>query len=297
MIDLHIHTTFSDGCKKPIEILEMAQKLNLKYISITDHDTCDAYADLDKIDVLQYYTGKIITGCEISTCFDGTVLEILAYGIDWKPLSTWLNTYYSQTQIELRERKIFDKIKQLFLNHPELQISTNLDLPMQIPYSGYFKFMLYNNILKYESNNKFLAKNNIKTYEDFLRKGLYNKSSSLYFNHEDFLANAKTIVDLIHKIGGLAFVAHIYKLPISNPIDYLQKMLDNKIDLDGIEVNYSSFSQQQEKELTHFCKQNHLYMSGGSDYHGLSTRKEQLGFGTAGKRISQKYIKDWYKKI
>ncbi len=65
MIDLHIHTTYSDGSDSPIEILKQAEKLKLKYISITDHDNCNAYKELQKIDVKKYYSGIIVPGIEI----------------------------------------------------------------------------------------------------------------------------------------------------------------------------------------------------------------------------------------
>lgn len=57
-MDLHIHTNISDGTKSPVEILDMAQKLNLSYISITDHDKCNAYDELQKIDIKQHFKRK-----------------------------------------------------------------------------------------------------------------------------------------------------------------------------------------------------------------------------------------------
>lgn len=296
-MDLHIHTNLSDGVKSPIEILDMAENLKLEYISITDHDTCEAYEILDKIDISKHYTGNLIYGCEILTCFEGILLEILAYGIDWKQLNTWLKEYYSEEQIKIRETKMFNTVKQTILNNSIIQISENLNLPDKIPYTGYFKFMLYNDILKFEKNKKFLKEFDIQTYENFLRKGLYTPASPVYLNQGDFLINAKEVVELIHQFGGLAFVAHTYKISVNDHITFLQRMLDTEVKLDGIEVNYSSFTKQQEEELINFCKKNNLLMSGGSDYHGISGRNEQIGFGTEGHRISKKYIEEWYRKI
>ena len=51
MIDLHLHTTYSDGTKTVKEILKQAEELKLDYISITDHDKCSAYDELKNIDV------------------------------------------------------------------------------------------------------------------------------------------------------------------------------------------------------------------------------------------------------
>lgn len=62
-MDLHIHTNFSDGVKTPIEILDMAQRQKLKYISITDHDNCFAYEELELIDIKKHFDGELINRC------------------------------------------------------------------------------------------------------------------------------------------------------------------------------------------------------------------------------------------
>ena len=50
MIDLHIHTNYSDGTDTVEELLKKAEKINLQYISITDHDNCNAYKELEEIE-------------------------------------------------------------------------------------------------------------------------------------------------------------------------------------------------------------------------------------------------------
>ena len=95
MIDLHIHTTNSDGSYKPEEILEKCEELGLEYISITDHDTCRSYNDLKKLDISKIYSGKIITGCEITTTYKGRTIEILGYEIDTNIINEWMKRYYT----------------------------------------------------------------------------------------------------------------------------------------------------------------------------------------------------------
>ena len=65
MIDLHSHTTNSDGTWSTKELLEKAENIGLEVFSITDHDNCNAYKELQKIDVKKYYSGTIIPGIEI----------------------------------------------------------------------------------------------------------------------------------------------------------------------------------------------------------------------------------------
>ena len=59
MIDLHIHTTYSDGADSLMEVLEKAEQKKLEYISITDHDNCNAYMELKNINVKKYYNGNV----------------------------------------------------------------------------------------------------------------------------------------------------------------------------------------------------------------------------------------------
>lgn len=64
MIDLHIHSTYSDGTYNPIELLQKAEKLGLEIISITDHESIDAHIELSNVNIEEYYKGKVITGIE-----------------------------------------------------------------------------------------------------------------------------------------------------------------------------------------------------------------------------------------
>ena len=81
MIDLHWHTTNSDGTDITIQLLKKAQEKGITLLSITDHDTTKAYFDIDNININEYYNGKIITGIEINCVFNNIKIELLGYGI------------------------------------------------------------------------------------------------------------------------------------------------------------------------------------------------------------------------
>lgn len=81
MIDIHCHTTNSDGADNTIELLKKAQEKGITLLSITDHDTTKAYFDIDNININEYYNGKIITGIEINCVFDNVKIEIKAHAI------------------------------------------------------------------------------------------------------------------------------------------------------------------------------------------------------------------------
>lgn len=296
-MDLHIHTTLSDGAKRPIEILDMAQELGLDYISITDHDNCFAYEDLENIDIKEHFDGKLIVGVELMSCFEGTAIEILGYGVDYHIINEWVRNRYSKEQIDIRDKTLFARLKKILQSNINIKLSNNLELPNEIPYEGYFKYMVYNDIIKYKENKKFLQENNINSYEQFLRMGLSKKTSPIYMNQDEFLVNTEEVVNLIHKAGGLAFLAHIYKYQIEDHIKFLQELVDKNVGVDGIEANYSSFNVKQQSLIEGFAKKHNLYCSGGSDYHGKDGRTEKIGYGAEGKRIQKKYIEEWYNLI
>lgn len=85
-INLHIHTNFSDGKLSPAEIIQLAREKNFKYISITDHNTVEAYkcSELDSYAALRMTNNdlKIITGVEFDCWYKSNYMHILGYGID-----------------------------------------------------------------------------------------------------------------------------------------------------------------------------------------------------------------------
>ena len=72
MIDLHTHTTFSDGTWTLEEMLKNAENNNITILSITDHDTVLPHIKLKDIDIKNYYSGRIIVGGEFNAIFRNT---------------------------------------------------------------------------------------------------------------------------------------------------------------------------------------------------------------------------------
>ena len=93
MIDLHMHTSYSDGTCTVKEILMEAEQKQLECISITDHDTCIAYTELKNPETRKIYSGKIIKGCELKSIVDGTTIEILGYNVDTDMLNKILPNF------------------------------------------------------------------------------------------------------------------------------------------------------------------------------------------------------------
>ena len=85
MIDLHMHTNHSDGTDSVEELLKNAEKKHLEVISITDHDSIDAYHEIDENPSLRsLYSGTLIVGTELRALYHKHNIEVLGYGIDYK---------------------------------------------------------------------------------------------------------------------------------------------------------------------------------------------------------------------
>lgn len=99
MVDLHMHTIYSDGDKTVEEVLKMCEERKLEYISITDHDTCWQYED-GALKDNKIFSGKIIKGAELHAVFQNRSIEILAYNIDTNIINEWCERYYSEEKLK-----------------------------------------------------------------------------------------------------------------------------------------------------------------------------------------------------
>ena len=107
MIDLHIHTTYSDGTDSVIDVLKKAEKLGLKAIAITDHENCDAYKELAKIDVGKYFSGKVLHGIELKARYTDRVIDVLGYNIDCEKMERYLKECYGNvTREQIQESQL-----------------------------------------------------------------------------------------------------------------------------------------------------------------------------------------------
>ena len=110
-------------------------------------------------------------------------------------------------------------------------------------------------------------------------------------NHIEFRPPYKEVIDIIHKAGGKAFLAHPFEYKFKDTIEFINDLRKEK-ELDGIECFHPSANQEQRKILVEYAKNNNLYISGGSDYHGSPKPDIEIGVGRGDLNIS-KEILNW----
>ena len=289
MIDLHCHSNKSDGEFSPSDLLIKAEQLGLTYFSITDHNNCFAYENLDT----SFYNGTLICGVEITTSFENQIIEILGYGMDFKEINSWCS---NERKKEPEYAKIvYKKLIETFENN-NIYYTKELDIYNQIDNTwttGMVKKTLYDDLLKYPENLSIIGKDVLISYSNFNKLGLNNPNSIIFINEYSRFLSLEEAVNMIHKNGGLCFIAHVYQYDVENHIEFIDK-IRNIVHIDGVEIIHSSFTSEQIREITQYADSNNLFKCGGSDFHGELKPGFKLGLDL---KISDDIIKPWINKV
>lgn len=272
MIDMHIHTTHSDGLPTVSEILTLAEEKKLDYIAFTDHDAVGAYNELKSLDYKKLFSGKIVTGCELRFVYNRMQMEVLGFGFDFEKIKDnyWVN------------KESYHAIKKAILNNC---LTKGREVGFKFKDFEYdpnekSEKIFYKELLKYEENLPILQKFNVNHSGEFFRKMVASDKSPMYFDPTDYSLSFEDAVDLIHSCGGVALLAHPFGVyNIENPKEVLNELL-SKNKLDGLECYHANMTPEQTKYLLDICEKNNLLSSGGSDYHnypGQSFAKANFG--------------------
>ncbi len=251
-IDLHIHTTFSDGTMTPKEILELTVNTDIHAIAITDHDTMNGYFDV--LDIAEQYDVELICGVELSCEQDEKDIHILAYfpnkvGKEFTDYLQELSDYR-----EVRVRKIVEKLNDLGIDISLDYILSDLttDSPGRLHVA-----------------RALLKKGIIYSIRDAFKKYI-GEDCPAYVKKKKL--SVDECIELIHNFGGIAVLAHpgIYNQ------DYLKEHLLDK-NIDGIEVFHSDHGVGDINRFIDLARRNKMIMTGGSDFHGIMHKTRPFG--------------------
>ncbi len=279
MIDLHMHSTHSDGTDSVIELLKKAEEKKLSYISITDHNTCGAYIELQHINFEKYYSGKIFSGIELNTTILGIPIEVLGYDIDINLMQENLKGVY----LSPNERNILE-VKRLYEKCLQAGIKLNSDFIDCYSPNIYASEYLHSIMTQYEENKTFIDNDAWNNSLVLYRKYMSDPNSILFVDMNDVLPSLKSTIDLVKKSNGMLFLPHIFEYK-HHAEKILHHILDNYT-IDGIECFYSTFTETQTQYLLNLCKKRHLLISGGSDYHGRNSPGIEIAIGKGNLNIN-----------
>ena len=248
LVDLHIHTYYSDGTMSPKEVVEEAKRKNLGIIAITDHDVLDSYEEL-KVEAEK--AGIIaIRGVEIDSIFEGHLVHLLAYKFE-------------------DNEKLFKLI-----NHAKEQLlETSIELirRMENDYEG-ISLEDYNS---YEYERRKGGWKGIHYLHDRkITEGLFDgvKFYGKYdCGHEKFaFPSVGEVCNTVHDANGYVVLAHPCNYYSNkNKEEILEKLeILKSLGIDGVECYYPANSDLMTNTCLEFCKDNNLIITAGSDGHG-----------------------------
>ena len=266
MIDLHMHSTASDGTLSPTELVEEAKRVGLKVMALTDHDTVDGIKEAKKR--ANELGIEFICGIEFSTEYNGGEVHILGYFLDENhPKLLELLDKLKRERVE-RTKKILKKLEKYkcFLTMEDLQKEVKGDL-----------------ISRSHIANAMMAKGFVYSKAEAFK--IYLRTGGLASEPKKEL-NALEAVKFIKDIGGVASLAHPKLTGLGDGTLEKLVILLKEQGLHALEVYYPEQSEKETENYKKLCNKHGLLYTGGSDFHGMNRPDTMLGV----KGISQEEL-------
>lgn len=277
-IDLHTHSTFSDGTYTPEEIVREAAYKNLSCVALTDHD---CIYGLDKFQAAgKKYGVETINGIELAAYYEAPFIErkkeihIVGLFIDSKNPELLKKTELILEQRVERNKKMVKRLSELGfpMTYDELRAIAGRDSCSRTHYA----------LLMVK---KGYVKNKDEAFAKYISTGMPGYVPRI-------LPTPKECIELIKNAGGVPILAHptLYRLS-SEQIDLMACDL-RKIGMEGIETMYSTYTLQQENFITEISEKYGFAKSGGSDFHGSNKAGIFLGTGKGNLSIPEKFLEE-----
>ncbi|MGN0349070.1 MAG: PHP domain-containing protein [Roseburia sp.] len=283
MVDLHVHSTESDGTLSPQEVMLAAKEAGLAAVALTDHDTVSGIA---KAAPVAHELGlELVPGIELSTEYRspfgnrvGKEIHIVGLYLDTK------NKELLEKTEEFRECRNNRNAQMVAALQAEGFDITMEALAAQNP----------NCVITRANIARFLYEHGyIKTMQEAFSKYI-GDGCRCYVRR--FQITPMEAVSLIHSWGGISVLAHPMLYRMSSV--HLQHMIDELKDagLDGIEALYSTHTPGEEKLVKKIAAQNGLLISGGSDFHGANKASIRIGRGLGSLSIPYSILSEIQKR-
>ncbi len=265
MIDLHMHSIFSDGSLTPEELVVEAERSKVSAIALTDHDTVDGLSRF--LAAAEAANIRAFSGIEISVDFSPGSLHMLGYGFDPTDAAFLRELEWIRDGRDARNREILQKLNDLGLEltWEEVEKQAGGDVV------GRPHFAL-----------AMLARGYVADKDDAFDRYLA-KGKPAYAERRRF--SAADAIRCIGLAGGVASLAHPFSLGLG-PVALDRLVADLKAQgLAGIESYYSEYTADQQREYLSLCNRYDLVPTGGSDFHGALNPDIRMGVGFGSLRV------------
>ncbi len=255
-VDLHMHTTASDGVTSPRDLLGIVRKAEVSAFSVTDHDTLVGSAEIRQL--LTENDPELIAGVELSAGEPGEDLHILAYFFDGSgpgPESAFVGALDEfRKRRESRGERIVELLRSngLKVDFADVRASA-AGGPIGRPHVA----------------DALVRAGAVKSYDEAFKRWIgYGRPG---YAPKETMTPAE-VMRLTHEAGGIAVLAHPF---VNHAEDSLARL--TKLGIDGLEVYHPMNPAGKRKAYRKFAAENGLLITGGSDYHGRNDHHGLVG--------------------
>jgi 3',5'-nucleoside bisphosphate phosphatase len=270
VIDLHMHSMFSDGTEPPETLIDLAVKEGLTAVAITDHDTVKGVPRFQKAAQQHGITG--IAGVEVSTSSVSGEMHMLGYFMNHRDTMLAAQLDWIRSARQARNEEILHKLHKLgmHLNWREIR-SFAMDDVIGRPH--FARAMVARG---YCNNTK-------EAFSRFLSRGCPGYAPRRTLTAEEAL-------EIIRGAGGVPVLAHPFTLRLNllQMEDLLAEL--RRMGLEGIETYYTQHTPDQVRTYLGLAEQFDLVPTGGTDYHGAATPDLRLGVGFGSLRVPDEVV-------
>jgi len=279
-IDLHAHSTASDGSYSPSEVVRLARDAGLRAVALTDHDTTDGLAEA--VAAGEALGVEVIPGVEISAKHGGDTMHILGYFLDFHSGQLEERLAVLKQARKDRNPKIIAKLNALGIAVTMEQVE-RLSGGGQVGRPHIARALLESGYIKSIQ----------QAFDIFLKNGGKAYVSKFRFPPAEAL-------DMIRQARGVPVLAHPFTLEMGSAGALRELLKELKADgLAGVEVFYADHAPEQEAMYLKLAQELGLLVTGGSDFHGLNKPEVTLGRIRSRDRLTYdliKALKEWRQK-
>jgi len=264
-IDLHTHSTISDGSMTPAELVAEARRVGLAAIALTDHDTCDGVAEF--LAAGRAWEIETLAGVEVSIEFHGRTVHLLGYGI--KADHERLRTVLAKLVVGRNERNA--------------QIIRKLQMfGVRIELDEVVAFARESVIARPHIAQVLVRKGVVSSFEEAFDRYL-GRGQPAYC--ERFRLEPEAAVALVREAGGLTVLAHpsFVGLPPEAFAARLERL--KQAGLAGLEAYYPDHTEEDTRRFLDLARRFDLLVTGGTDFHGTIKPGVLLGWGRGSLRV------------
>jgi len=258
-IDLHLHTTHSDGSQTPAEVVTLAHEAGVSALAITDHDITTGLPEA--MATGQEHGIEIIPGIEISSRHGESELHVLGYFLKWEDAQLNERLTTLRESRHRRNPKIVALLQAagIDITYDEVRAVAGSD---SVGRPHIARVLM----------DKKVVTSAKEAFDRFLAEG-----KPAYVPRD--LPSPADAIRWIREAGGLAVLAHpTWVKTVEGTLTDLARQLKEQ-GLDGVEVHYSTHTPRQTREYLSLAKQLGLLVTGGSDFHGLTKPDIEVGTG------------------